>query len=358
MTGIKVLKILNPRGGDVRVRVVSICGLLGISNIAAWTWALVAFRGSPILLGTAFLAYGFGLRHGFDPDHIAAVDNVTRKLMQEGKRPITVGLFFSLGHSTVVIALAAVVAFTTIPLADHYFAFKNMGGVIGSSISALFLSAIAAANVLVLAQVCAACQAAKRPGCVVQDDLDRILTQRGFLGRIFRRLFNIIEQSWHMYPLGILFGLGFDTASEVGLLGMSASQTSQGLAISSILIFPVLFTAGMSMVDTTDGILMLGAYGWAFVEPTRKLFYNLIITFVSVVAAMVVGTLETLGLIGEKLGLKGFVWAAVGTVSDNFGSLGYVIVVLFIVTWFAAVLTYRATGHHGFRVQVDVDGAM
>ncbi len=358
MTDTIVSSISNDPAGGLRVKVTGIYGVLVAGNIAAWVWALITFCDSPILLGTAFLAYSFGLRHAFDADHIAAIDNVTRTLMQEGKRPVTVGFFFSLGHSTVVVALAVLFALTTSALADRYFAFKDIGGVIGSSVSALFLFVIAAANVLVLIQIYKAFQSVKRGGGLVEEDLDRILAQRGFLGRIFRRLFRLIKRSWHMYPLGLLFGLDFDTATGVGLLGISASQASQSLSIWSILIFPALFTAGMSLIDTTDGVVMLGAYGWAFVKPIRKLYYNLTVTFVSVVAALVIGGVEALGLIGDKLGLKGLFWNAIGTVRDNFSTLGYAIVALFIVIWLISFLIYRAKATTGSAHEAEPGAAM
>ena len=339
------LSLFSERAGGLRPKVTGIYGLLVAGNAAAWVWALITFRDSPTLFGAALLAYGFGLRHAFDADHIAAIDNVMRKLMQEGKRPVTVGFFFSLGHSTVVIALTAVVALTTAALADHSFALKEIGGIIGTSVSALFLFAIAVANILVLLQVHRAFQSVKRGGRPVEEDLDRFLSQRGLLGRFFRRLFRLIEQSWHMYPLGILFGLGFDTATEVGLLAISVSEASRSLPIWSILIFPALFTAGMSLMDTTDGVVMLGAYGWAFVKPIRKLYYNLTITFVSVVAALIIGGVEALGLIGDKLGLQGPFWEAIGAINDDFGTLGYAIVGLFIVSWLISFLIYRAKGY-------------
>jgi nickel/cobalt transporter (NiCoT) family protein len=342
-----VSSVFNDCTGGIRAKVAGIYGLLVAGNVAAWVWALIAFRDTPILLSTAFLAYSFGLRHAFDADHIAAIDNVTRKLMQEGKRPLAVGFFFSLGHSTVVIALTVLIALTSTALADRYFAFKTIGGVIGASVSTLFLFSIAAANILVLIQVYKAFQSVKRGGRLVEEDLDGILAQRGFLGCIFRRLFRLIERSWHMYPLGLLFGLGFDTATEVGLIGISASQASQGLSIWSILIFPALFTAGMSLMDTTDGVVMLGAYGWAFVKPIRKLYYNLTITFVSVAAALAIGGVEALGLIGHKLGLEGPFWDAMNVVSDNFGTIGYAIVTLFIVSWLISFLIFRAKGYYG-----------
>ena len=345
MSGRNVSSIFNDHAGGLRAKVAGIYGLLVAGNVAAWIWALITFRHSPILLGTAFLAYSFGLRHAFDADHIAAIDNVTRKLMQEGKRPVTVGFFFSLGHSTVVVGLAALIVLTTSALADRYFALKDIGGVIGTSVSALFLFAIAAANVLVLIQVYKAFQSVKRGARLSEEDLDWILSRRGFLGRLFLRLFRLIERSWHMYPLGLLFGLGFDTATEVGLLGISAGQLSHGLSTWSILIFPALFTAGMSLLDTTDGVVMLGAYGWAFAKPIRKLYYNLTVTFVSVAAALAIGGVEALGLIGDKLGLEGTFWVAIGALSDNFGMLGYTIVALIIASWLTSFVIYRARGY-------------
>ena len=351
MSDTTVSSIFNDRAGGLRAKVTGIYGLLVAGNVTAWIWALITFGDSPILLGTAFLAYSIGLRHAFDPDHLAAIDNVTRKLMQEDKRPLTVGFFFSLGHSTVVVALAAVIALTSTALADRSFALKDIGGVIGTSVSALFLFAIAAANIFVFIQVYKTFQAVKRGGRLVEHDLDWMLAQRGVLGRIFRRLFRLIERSWHMYPLGLLFGLGFDTATEVGLLGISASQASRGLSIWSILIFPALFTAGMSLMDTTDGVVMLGAYGYAFVKPIRKLYYNLTITFVSVAVALIIGGVEALGLIGDKLGLEGPFWDTIGTVSDNFGTLGYAIVAFFIGSWLISFLIYRAKGYDRLGAQ-------
>jgi high-affinity nickel-transport protein len=324
--------------------------LLIAGNFAAWLWALAEFHDRPLLLGTAFLAYSFGLRHAFDADHIAAIDNVTRKLMQEGRRPIAAGFFFSLGHSTIVVGLSVAIALTTSVLQSRFDAFKSIGGMIGTSVSALFLFAIAAANIVVLVQVYKAFRTVKEGGRLVEDDVDLLLSQRGFLGRIFRSLFTLIERSWQMYPLGVLFGLGFDTATEVGLLGISATQASQGLSIWSIMVFPALFTAGMSLMDTTDSTLMVGAYGWAFLKPIRKLYYNLTITFVSVVAALVIGGIEALGLIGDKFGLEGPFWAFIGSLADNFGMLGYAIVAFFILSWLLSFLIYKAKGYDGIEV--------
>jgi nickel/cobalt transporter (NiCoT) family protein len=226
-----VANLFNDRQESMRGRVGAVYALLLVSNAAAWLWAIVAFHNYPVLLGTAALAYSFGLRHAFDADHIAAIDNVTRKLMQEGRRPVGVGLFFSLGHSTIVVALTVAIAVATTELQGRFDAFKNFGGVVGTLVSALFLFAIAIANIIVLASVWRTFQTVKRGGRFVEEDLDLMLANRGLLGRLFRRFFRLIERSWQMYPLGVLFGLGFDTATEVGLLGVSATHASQGLSI-------------------------------------------------------------------------------------------------------------------------------
>ena len=339
--------LFSDDGTNLRAKVIGIYLLLIGVNVAAWLWALIAFHNYPILFGTATLAYTFGLRHAFDADHIAAIDNVTRKLMQEGTRPVAVGFFFSLGHSTIVVALSIAIAITATALQSRFDNFTSVGGIVGTLVSALFLFAIAIANILILRSIYRTFQVVKSGGKFVEEDLDLMLSKRGFMGRILRRFFHLIERSWHMYPLGVLFGLGFDTATEVGLLGISATQAAQGMSIWSILVFPALFTAGMSLMDTTDSILMLGAYGWAFVKPIRKLYYNLTITAVSVIVAVVVGGLEVLNLIGDQLGLTdgGGFWGAIGAINDNFGILGYLIVGIFLVSWLVSFLIYRAKGY-------------
>src|SRR5208337_3529501 len=230
--------------------------------------------------------------------------------------------------------------------------FTSVGGVVGTLVSAFFLFAIALANILVLISIYRTFQTVKSGGRFVEEDLDLMLSSRGFMGRLFRRFFRIIERSWHMYPLGVLFGLGFDTATEVGLLGISATQAAQGMSIWSILVFPALFTAGMSLMDTSDSILMLGAYGWAFMRPIGKLYYNLTITAVSIVVAVVVGGLEVLNLIGDQLGFTegGGFWGAIGAINDNFGILGYIIVGIFAVSWLISFSVYRAKGYDAIEV--------
>ena len=329
------------RSPRLRTRVAGLYGLLICANLGAWLWAFAAFAGHPALLATASLAYSFGLRHAFDADHIAAIDNVTRKLMAEGRKPISVGLWFSLGHSTVVVGLSLLIAATTAALQDRFDALKNIGSLIGTGVSVAFLFLIAAANLVVLAGVWRTFNSVKRGGPLVAEDVDRLLAGRGLMARVFRPVFGIVRRSWHMYPLGLLFGLGFDTATEVGLLGISATTASQGLSVWSIMIFPALFTAGMTLLDTTDSILMVGAYGWAFAKPIRKLYYNMTITLVSVVVAVLVGGVEALGLVADRLKLDGAFWEGIGTLNDNFGVLGLVIVGVFAVSWAVSVAVYR-----------------
>jgi high-affinity nickel-transport protein len=320
------------------------------ANIAAWTWALIAFIDRPVLLGTAFLAYMFGLRHAFDADHIAAIDNVVRKLMQEGKSPSSVGFFFSLGHSTVVVLASIAIAATATALQGKLDALHNIGSVIGTTVSALFLLVIGIANLVILKGIWSAFGRARRGEKIIDEDLDALLAGRGLLARIFRPVFRVVSRSWHMYPIGFLFGLGFDTATEIGLLGISATQASQGMSFWTILVFPALFSAGMSLMDTTDSVLMTGAYGWAFINPIRKLWYNLTITAASVVVALFIGGVESFGLIGDKLGLEGGFWTAISGLNDNLANFGFAVVGIFIASWVVSAVIYRAKGFDNLQV--------
>jgi high-affinity nickel-transport protein len=347
----RLCEIFGAGSDHLRRRVMGMgAGLVGF-NILAWLWALAAFHDHPLLLGTALLAYSFGLRHAVDADHIAAIDNVTRKLMQEGKRPIAVGFFFSLGHSTVVLLASAAVAGTAMAFKQELESFHRLGGIVGTCASALFLLAIAAMNLVILGGVYRTFQRVKAGGRYVEDDLNALLAGRGLLARLFRPLFAFIHGSWQMYPLGFLFGLGFDTATEIGLLGISAAEASKGLPVWSILVFPTLFTAGMSLVDTADGILMLGAYGWAFLKPIRKLYYNMTITAVSVIAALLLGGIEVLGLIADRLRLAGGFWDLVGALNGSFGTIGYLIIGVFAACWVIAGIVYRLKGYDEIEVQ-------
>ena len=346
-----LLTVFDDTAAGLRGKILALYAILIGANVLAWLWALAAFRNHPVLLGTALLAYTFGLRHAVDADHIAAIDNVTRKLMQDGKRPASVGFFFSLGHSTVVVVGSVLIAASTMALQGRFAWFKAVGGTIGTTVSAFFLFAVALANVAILVSVYRTFVRVRNGGPFVEADLDLLLSQRGLLGRVFRPLFRIVGKSWHMYPLGLLFGLGFDTATEIGVLGISAAEASSGLSIWSILVFPALFTAGMSLVDTTDGILMLGAYGWAFVKPIRKLYYNMTITLVSVLVAVLIGGVEILGLVVERLGLEGGVWRIIGALNENFGAIGYLIIGLFAVAWVVSAAIYRIKGYDRIEVR-------
>ncbi|HTW60402.1 MAG TPA: HoxN/HupN/NixA family nickel/cobalt transporter [Terracidiphilus sp.] len=326
---------------NVRGKVVGIYTILLIANAAAWLWAVLAFRHFPLLLGTALLAYSFGLRHAVDADHIAAIDNVTRKLMQEGKRPVAVGFLFSLGHSTIVFLGSAAIAATALALQHRIDAARVIGGVVGTLVSSLFLFGIAIVNIVVLRSVYRAFVRVRNGAPYRDEDFNLLLSGRGILSRVFRPMFAMIQRSWHMYPLGVLFGLGFDTATEIGLLGISAAEASKGLPMGAILVFPALFAAGMSLIDTTDNVLMLGAYGWAFVKPVRKLYYNITITSVSVVVALVVGGIEALGLLAGQFRLTGAFWKAVLRLNDNFGVLGYCIIGLFALSWIVSIAIYK-----------------
>ena len=336
-----ISEIFDDKPGALNAKTAVLYVVLISANVLAWLWAFVQFSGQPILLGTASLAYTFGLRHAVDPDHIAAIDNVTRKLMQEGKRPISVGFFFALGHSTVVIIASLLVALSVGALEARFAWFATMGSVIGTGVSATFLFLVALINALILISICRAFTALRRGERVTEEALEGLLSRRGFFSRILRSLFGMIRRSWHMYPLGFLFGLGFDTASEIGLLGISAAQGSAGLSTWSILVFPALFTAGMSLIDTTDGVLMVQTYGWAFIKPVRKLYYNLTMTLISIVVALLIGGAEALGLLANRLGLEGRFWNLVDQVNGSFGLLGYLIIGIFAAGWIISVLIYK-----------------
>ncbi|AOJ68881.1 MULTISPECIES: HoxN/HupN/NixA family nickel/cobalt transporter [Burkholderia] len=347
------LRLFNDSPAELRSKIVGIYALLIAFNVGAWIWAFAAFHGQPVLLGTALLAYTFGLRHAVDADHIAAIDNVTRKLMHEKKNPLGAGLFFSLGHSTVVILMTVAVALTAATLAERFEGMKAWGGVIGTSVSAFFLLVLAFANLLILISVHRTFRAVRRGEPLVEQDLDLLLNRRGFFARIFRPLFAIVSRSWHLYPIGFLFGLGFDTATEIALFGISATQAHGGLSFWSVMALPVLFTAGMTLVDTTDGIMMMGAYRWAFVRPIRKIYYNMTITFVSVLVAVVIGGIEALALVGDKLALKGGLWDFVAMAAEHFGVLGYFVIGLFVASWAVSALIYRIRRYDDIDVTIS-----
>ncbi len=321
--------------------VLLIIGLVAV-NAAAWMWAWTSFSDRPTLLGTALLAWVFGLRHAVDADHVAAIDNVVRKLMHDGGRPIAVGLWFSLGHSTVVILACIGVAAAAAAMQASLEGARVIGGAIGTSLSAAFLLAIALVNLGILRDVWRRFRGARQGIAPAEEDL---FAGGGLLARLFRPVVRGVRTSWHMYPLGFLFGLGFDTATEIGLLGISATQVAQGLSPWRTLIFPALFTAGMALVDTADSVMMVSAYGWAAVNPIRKLWYNLTITAASVIVALLIGGIEALGLIAGKLGLAGGVWDVVSGLNDDLADFGFVVIGIFVLCWMISALIYRWKGY-------------
>ncbi|MEO7203150.1 MAG: HoxN/HupN/NixA family nickel/cobalt transporter [Candidatus Tumulicola sp.] len=325
----------------IRRDIARMYAVLVVFNVGIWAAAVALFWRHPALLGTALLAYTFGLRHAVDADHICAIDNVTRKLVQDGRRPVSTGFFFSLGHSTVVLALTIAIAVAATFVKHDLPQLASAGSLAGTIVSATFLLAIAALNAFVLADVLRAFADVQAGRAYHEQRVDESLQRRGFFGRIFSPLLRVVDRSWKMYPIGVLFGLGFDTATEVGLLGIAAVESGNGMPVMAILVFPLLFAAGMSLLDTTDGILMLGAYGWAFVKPVRKLYYNAVITFASIVVAVGVGAAELLGMVVDRMHLTGPIWNAVGSLNDHLGIVGFAVIGSFVAIWALSALVYK-----------------
>ena len=326
---------------NLKFRIFSIYSLLFTFNIIVWLIAYILFRNQPKLLALCLLAYGFGLRHAVDADHIAAIDNVTRKFMQEKKTPVSTGFYFSLGHSSVVLILSVLVALGTIFMKEHLPEFQKIGGLIGTSVSSIFLLIIALINFIIFIDILKIFNNYRKNKKYNFDNAEEVFESKGLLVKIFKPIFKFINKSWHMYIVGFLFGLGFDTATEIALLGISAAQASQGMSIWIIMIFPLIFMAGMCLIDTTDGILMLGLYGWAFVKPARKLFYNMTITLISFLIAFFIGGLEGLALIANKLELKSGFWLYIANLNENLGSLGFYLIGIFIISWLISLVIYK-----------------
>ncbi|MBJ7594572.1 MAG: HoxN/HupN/NixA family nickel/cobalt transporter [Candidatus Dormibacteraeota bacterium] len=293
-------------------------------------------------VGIGLTAYGFGLRHAFDADHISAIDNTTRKLIADGKRPVAVGFFFSLGHSTIVVALTAIIAVAAGAVATQVStsgsALHSVGGLIGTGVSGFFLYAIAAINLVILVGIVRIFRQMRR-GEFDEPTLEKRLLERGLMNRLLGPIARSIRSSWQMYPVGLLFGLGFDTATEVGLLAIGGGAAASGLPWYAIMCLPILFTAGMSLMDTADGAFMNVAYGWAFSKPVRKVFYNLTITGLSVAVALMVGTVELLSILGQTLNLQGGAWGFLSSI--NLNTVGFIIVGMFVITWLGALAVWR-----------------
>jgi nickel/cobalt transporter (NiCoT) family protein len=324
-----------------RSRALGFSGLLLSFNIGAWIWAVLLFRDKPFLLGTAFLAYTFGLRHAVDADHIAAIDNVTRKLIYRGKCPMSVGFFFSLGHATIVVLASLIVYATAYAVEGGTGALKETAGLMGTSVSAFFLILIAVINIVTLRGTWSAITRARNGVDYPEEDAETMLAG-GILGRILRPLFRMLSSPWHMYPVGLLFGLGFDTASEIAILGISAAAAAKSLSLGAMAVFPVLFTAGMTLIDTIDGMLMAGAYGWAFVKPVRKLYYNFTITFISVAVALLIGGIEAIGVLKDRFNFSGGLWNVIEVLNNNLGVFGFAIIGVFVLCWLGSLIMHRA----------------
>ncbi len=321
------------------LRLAGLYGAVALLHVCGWGAYLYYASSHPALVGLGFVAYLFGLRHAFDADHIAAVDDTVRYLHQQGRRPLGVGFFFSLGHATVVCVLALAIVFAASAMKDALPGLQHAGSIIGPTVSGTFLWVIGLLNLLLLLDLIDVSGQA-RTGRHSHAHLEQLLAQRGLMNRLFgRRLRRLINHSWQMYPLGLLFGLGFDTATEVGMLAMTAGASAGAMPVLAVMSLPLLFAAGMTAMDTTDGVLMTKAYDWAFVNPLRKIFYNVTITTLSVVVALAIGTVQLLQVLVDVLRLQGAVAQRIAAL--DFGVLGFVIVGLFVVAWVASVAIWK-----------------
>jgi nickel/cobalt transporter (NiCoT) family protein len=304
-----------------------------------------------IFWSLGILAYTLGLRHGVDADHICAIDNTTRKLIQQDKRPTTVGSWFSLGHSTIVVAMSAMLVLAAAFIETNLPAFEADGAIIGTFISGAFLYVIALINFLIFWQIYQIFRSL-RSGQLDEDKLEDTLLKRGFMNRYFGRLFKFVNEPWQIYPVGVLFGLGFDTASEVALLAITGATAAAHFPLWMVMVLPFLFTCGMVLTDTTDGFSMRFAYGWAFMKPLRKVYYNLTMTVISVIVAVVIGTIELLGVMATELGLTGGpfgFWTTMNWLNNSngpygieiWGWCGIIIIALFVGCWAISIAIYR-----------------
>jgi high-affinity nickel-transport protein len=305
---------------------------------------LVSSNHTLIYAGAGALAYSFGLRHAFDADHISAIDDTTRLMLAKGKKPLGVGLFFSLGHSSIVLALSVGIAFAAKSAVKFQHSFAHTGGIIGAGVSAFFLYLVGILNLIILAGIVKVWRAAKS-GQFSHEHLNELLNERGLFNRLFRGFFKKgFDHSWQLYPIGLLFGLGFDTATEVGLLGLSATAAigtvGGALPPLAIIALPIIFAAGMSMMDSLDGIFMTKAYAWAFTSPLRKIYYNLTTTGISIFVALVIGTIELVGVLADQTSLGRYQpFKFIASISLN--QVGYYIVASFFLTWIGSVMVWR-----------------
>ena len=343
------MKPITASSGAARVRL--LFAALIAANLAAWGWAWSVFAEHPVLLGTALLAWVFGLRHAVDADHIAAIDNLTRALLARAdrKRAMHVGLHFSLGHSTVVFLASLAIAAGAGVLQGELDGFRALAGPIGGGVSALFLLLIAGVNLAILRGVWRSFRQLRAGQAMAPEDLNAMLAATGPLARLLRPVLLLATRGRHIYLLGFLFGLGFDTATEIGLLGIAATQSASlgahGLSAWQILVFPALFAAGMALVDTADNVMMVRAYGWAFTHPLRKLWYNLTVTAASVIVALLIGGIEAMGMVAEIFSLDSWPWGMVAALNRNLAGFGFLIVGVFALCWAVSATVYRWKGY-------------
>ncbi len=338
-----IQKIYDNAPVDLRRRLITIFIFLAFLNAFVWIETLLTLQQYPAFLGLITLAYGLGLRHAVDADHIAAIDNTTRKLMQEGKQPVSVGFFFSLGHATIVIILSVLLAISTTFVTSNLPAIAETGGLVGASISGLFLLVIGIINFIVFIDIVKTWRKViKNPG-KKGISIKQHLYTKGILTRLLKPFLKTVSKSWHMYFVGFLFGLGFDTATEVGLLSIAAATGVSGMPMGTILLLPLAFTAGMCLIDTIDGVLMLGAYGWAYIKPIRKLYYNMTITAISVIVAFFIGSIETMQVIFSQFKLQGKPFDVINNIA--FGNLGYIIIGIFVACWLLSLIIYKVKNY-------------
>jgi high-affinity nickel-transport protein len=322
-----------------KAKIVTVYSFIGLATISGFVASAIIGKLSVLLAGLGIIAYVFGLRHGVDADHIAAIDNTTRKLMQERQRPFTVGMWFSLGHSTVVVGLVVALIFATRTIVGHIPALESSGQIIGTTVSGIFLWLMGIVNTVIVISIYRIFKELKH-GKMNQAELENLLDNRGFLNRYFGPLFKIVKQPWQIYPIGVLFGLGFDTATEIALIAISVGVgVSASVPVWMILVLPFMFTCGMVLIDTTDGVTMRVAYGWAFLNPIRKIYYNLTVTVISVLVALAIGTAELLQVMTNELNLTGTFWDSLGNL--DFETMGFGIIAIFLASWLVSVGVWK-----------------
>lgn len=308
-------------------------------NATAWVWAFIMFYASPAALATALMVYGLGLRHAVDGDHIAAIDNVTRKLLQLGRRPVGVGLFFALGHSAVVVLIVLFAASAAGAL-QRIEAVKSFGGLVSTGVSAAFLLAVALINLGIFLSLHRIHRRRESGQVPSESDLSNFQST-GVLSRLLRPLFAVVSRSWHMLLVGFLFGLGFDTATEVTLLSMSISQSAHGVSLVTVMVFPLLFAAGMALLDSVNGLMMLGAYEWALTKPLAKMRYNMVITLASVIVATTIACIQGAGIVIDQLGSHGPFAKAIESLRQSINLVGFAAMTLILIAWLLAARRLR-----------------